>query len=79
VGVREAIEGAGCRLVYLPPYSPDLSPIEPIWSKVKQELRTIGARDVDGLHSAVGEALTKVTAADCAGCFADCGYTIHLK
>ena len=78
-GVREAIEAAGCRLVYLPPYSPDLSPIEPIWSKVKQELRSIEARHVATLDAAVGKALSNVTVADCAGCFANCGYQLHLK
>jgi transposase len=78
-GVREAIEAAGCRLVYLPPYSPDLSPIEPIWSKAKGVLRSLAVRDVGGLDAAVGEALSCVTAQDCAGCFEDCGYTRHLK
>lgn len=78
-GVREAIEAAGCRLVYLPPYSPDLSPIEPIWSKVKQELRSIEARHVATLDAAVGKALSNVTVADCVGCFANCGYQLHLK
>ncbi len=43
-GIREAIEGRGAKLIYLPPYSPDLSPIEKCWSKIKSELRAIGAR-----------------------------------
>lgn len=77
-GVREAIEAAGCRLVYLPPYSPDLSPIEPIWAKVKQALRTRGAREVESLDLAVGDALNTITASDCLGCFHHCGYTLHL-
>ena len=78
-GVRAAIEAAGCRLVYLPPYSPDLSPIEPMWSKVKQELRTVAARTVPGLIDATGPAVAAVTAADCRGYFEHCGYTLHLK
>lgn len=78
-GVREAVEAVGCRVVFLPPYSPDLSPIEPAWSKVKGLLRTAEARDVPALVAAIGEALSQVTAADCLGCFAACGYTLHLR
>ena len=78
-GVRETIEAAGCRLVYLPPYSPDLSPIEPMWSKVKQALRTAAARTVAGLSDAVGPAVATVTAGDCFGYFEHCGYTPHLN
>ena len=78
-GIRESIEAAGCRLVYLPPYSPDLSPIEPIWSKVKGLLKSNGPRDLLSLERDVGAALSAVTAADCGGCYANCGYTLHLK
>jgi transposase len=78
-GIREAIESAGCRLVYLPPYSPDMSPIENIWSKAKNLLRTTAARTVDELADAVAAALSAVTAQDCHGCFAACGYTLHLE
>lgn len=77
-GVREAIEAAGCRVVYLPPCSPDLSPIEPTWSKAKQHLRSAEARDVASLHVAIGQALDSITPADCYGCFDSCGYTLHL-
>lgn len=76
-GVREAVEQVGARLLYLPPYSPDLSPIEPMWSKVKQSLRSLAARTVDALQEAVTTALTSVTAADCQGFFRHCGYTLH--
>ena len=79
VGVRRLIEAAGCRLVYLPPYSPDLSPIEPAWSKLKQALRTTGARAVAALGQAIDAALATITAADCQGYFHHCGYTLHLK
>lgn len=77
--VRAAIEAAGCRVVYLPPYSPDLSPIENVWSKIKQHLRTTAARTVPDVIAAVGDACAAVTAADCHNCFAHCGYTLHLK
>lgn len=78
-GIVHAIEKAGCRVVYLPAYSPDLSPIEPTWSKVKQKIRTIGARNVDGLHDAIGHALASITSDDCLGCFNDCGYSLLPK
>jgi transposase len=79
VAVRQTIEQAGCRLVYLPPYSPDLSPIENIWSKVKQSLRTSAARVIPDLGEAITAALAAVTPTDCHGCFEACGYTLHLK
>lgn len=75
--VRQLIEAERCRVIYLPPYSPDLSPIEPMWSKVKQLLRTMAARTVDALQTTVGEALAAVTAADCRGYFDHCGYTLR--
>lgn len=78
-GVREAVEAAGCRLVYLPPYSPDFSPIEPAWSKFKQALRSAAGRTAEQLGDAISAALAAVTAADCLGYFRHCGYTLHLK
>lgn len=72
--VAEAVEGAGCRLVYLPPYSPDLNPIEPMWSKVKSVVRKAAARTFDALVNAVRDALQQVTAEDCDGYFEHCGY-----
>lgn len=72
--IRAAIEGVGAKLLYLPPYSPDLSPIEPIWSKVKRLLRTLAARTVETLHDAFATALAAVTPEDVAGCFRHCGY-----
>jgi transposase len=79
VAVRQAIEAAKCRLVYLPPYSPDFSPIENIWSKVKQSLRTSAARVIPELGDAITAAMNAVTPTDCHGCFEACGYTLHLK
>jgi transposase len=78
-GIRQAIEATGARLLYLPPYSPDLSPIEPMWSKVKQKLRSLAARTVEALGQAVQEALATITASDCQGFFRHTGYTLHDK
>ena len=76
-GIRQAIEMTGARLVYLPPYSPDFSPIEPMWSKVKQKLRSLAARTIDTLGQAVQEALMTITRSDCEGFFSHCGYTLQ--
>jgi transposase len=72
--VRELIESAGAKLLYLPPYSPDFNPIEMIWSKVKRLLRSAAARTVEALHDAFGAAMDAVTASDVFGCFRHCGY-----
>jgi transposase len=72
--VRELIESAKAKLLYLPPYSPDFNPIEMIWSKVKRLLRSAAARTVDALHHAFGAAMNAVTADDVRGCFRHCGY-----
>jgi transposase len=73
-GIREAIEAAGATLLYLPPYSPDYNPIENMWSKVKQHLRSAAARTFDRLCQAVTDALTDVTVEDCRGFYRHCGY-----
>ena len=73
-GVREAVEAAGCRVLYLPPYSPDYNPSENLIAKAKAHLRKLARRTVDALGHAVREALSLVTAADCAGFFRHCGY-----
>ena len=73
-GVREAIEGAGARLEYLPPYSPDFNPIEAMWSKVKQGLKSREPRNARQLHKAAGAAFATVTPADCQGFFLHAGY-----
>jgi transposase len=72
--VRELIEGRGCELIYLPPYSPDLNPIEEALSKVKHLLRKIAARTKEALIEAMGRALAAVSARDARGFFAHCGY-----
>ncbi len=76
-GVREAIEARGARLEYLPPYSPDLNPIEKCWSKVKTYLRKAKARTREALEAALKEALLTVTASDARAWFAYCGYPVH--
>jgi transposase len=70
------IERAGCRVIFLPPYSPDFSPIELMWSKVKHLLRITAARTVEALQMALGTALSAVTESDCRGYFEHCGYTL---
>lgn len=73
---RARIEAAGCRLLPLPPYSPDLNPIEPVFAKIKTGLRAAAARSPDELLAATKAALDAVTAEDAAGCYADCGYPL---
>lgn len=72
--VRQLIESAGAELWYLPPYSPDFNPIEEMWSKIKQTLRSLAARTFEGLIEAIRIALEKVTLQDLAGWFTNCGY-----
>lgn len=72
--VRQAIEAAGCRLEYLPPYSPDYNPIENLWSKVKEALRAAAERTMEALGQAVTHAMQSVTAADCFGFFKNASY-----
>lgn len=73
-GVAEAVEARGARVVYLPPYSPDLNPIEKMWSKMKALLRGERVRDPGALPGAVARALARVTPSDCAGWYRSCGY-----
>jgi len=73
-GVRETIEAAGARLLYLPPYSPDFNPIEMAFSKLKALLRKTAARTVDDLWEAVAQSLDAFTPNECANYFAASGY-----
>ncbi len=73
------VAAVGCRLLFLPPYSPDFNPIEPIFAKVKTALRAAAARTPDALLEATKAALDAVTAADAAGCYADCGFPLPLQ
>jgi transposase len=73
-GVAEAIQEVGARLLPLPPYSSDYSPIEPCWSKVKQRRRAVEARAEEPLGQAAAKALASVSAADAQGWFENCGF-----
>ena len=73
-GVREAIESVGASVWYLPPYSPDMNPIEKMWSKIKTWLRRVAARTAEGLLHAVGDAFRAVDAEECRAYFKSCGY-----
>jgi transposase len=72
--VRQAIEAKGCQLVFLPGYSPDFSPIEETFSKLKHSLRRTGPRTREALEEAICQALLTVTAQDARGWFSHCGY-----
>ena len=72
--VRELIEAAGAKLIYLPPYSPDFSPIENCWSKLKSCLKAIGARTYPDLAKAIEEAFSEVSLDDIRAWFSHCCY-----
>ena len=72
--VRAAIEAAGARLLYLPPYSPDFNPIENAFSKLKALLRSAAERTVEGLWNAIGSSLDRFTPCECANYFQAAGY-----
>jgi transposase len=72
--IRELIEEAGCQLLLLPPYSPDLMPIEQAWSKLKTLLRSAAARTKEALEDALTTVIHEITAADAQSWFAHCGY-----
>ena len=76
-GIRELMAARGAQLVYLPPYSPDLNPIEQAWSKFKQFLRTAKARTAEALDQAITEALKTITADNAQAWFRHCGYALH--
>jgi transposase len=72
--VRQLIEGRGCSLLFLPPYSPDFSPIEEAFSKIKALLKKSAARTRGALLGAIGQAISAVTLEDVVGYFGHCGY-----
>ena len=74
--VRALLDQSGFSYRYLPPYSPDLNPIEPAWAKLKAKLRHMAARTVDALHNALGPALDAITAQDARGFFRHSGYQV---
>jgi transposase len=73
--VRQLIESAGAEVWYLPAYSPDFNPIESMWSKIKQTLRSLAARTFETLIEAIRIALEAVSLQDLTGWFTHCGYT----
>lgn len=76
---RALIEKAGASLLFLPPYSPDLNPIEMVFAKIKQSLRSLACRTREALWAAMQRVLDCVSASDSANCFRHCGYTLHLN
>ena len=77
--VRELIESAGARLLFLPAYSPDFSPIELAWRKVKASLRQAGARTQETLLPAIDSAMLSVTVEDAQAFYTHCGYGMPAK
>ena len=76
--VRQSIGRAGATLPYLPPYSPDLNPIEPAFSKLRQLLRSAGHRVREALWENMQPMLDRITSSDAAGFFRHCGYTLQV-
>jgi len=74
MGPTTAITAAGAWVVYLPPYSPDVNPIELVFSKVKKLLKSASARTVETLWSVCGDLLDRFTEAECRNCLPRCGY-----
>jgi transposase len=77
VGVKEAIESTGARLIYLPPYSPDLNPIEQMWGKIKTCLRKESARTLDKFAPAIKTAFMSIRPIDLTNWYKHCGY-LHM-
>ena len=75
-GVHEAIEAVGATPLYLPPYSPDLNPIEQVFAKLKAILRKVGARTVDDLWRAIGNALDEFSPTECRNYLVNAGYSV---
>lgn len=73
-GVREAIEAAGAKILYLPPYSPDLNPIELLFAKLKALLRKYAEREIEALWRRIGKLLDDITANECAAYLRHDGY-----
>jgi putative transposase len=72
--VRRAIRSAGAKLLFLPKYSPDLNPIEMLFSKLKHLLRKAAERNADAVCNAIGQILDSLTARECRNYFAQAGY-----
>ena len=77
--VKELIEATGAQIIYLPPYSPDLNPIEAAWAKVKKLIRKYAPKTVQQLRRAIYRALDKLTASDAQGYYRYCGYNAEAQ
>ena len=77
--VRPLIEASGATVLYLPPYSPDLNPIELCWSKMKTLLKEFGARTHQALDAAIRRAMDLIGRSDAVGWFTHCGYEAHAN
>ena len=78
-GVAEAIEAAGATVLYLPPYAPELNPIEHTWSKLKALLRRAEARTLRTLAGAVAVSSSEISRSDLCGWYTHCGYEAHFN
>ena len=78
-GVAALIESAGAEVWYLPPYSPDMNPIEMVFSKIKQSLRTLKRRTKEALWQSMQPVLDAVTPSDATNCCRHAGYTLHVE
>lgn len=78
VRTGQLIEATGAELLYLPPYSPDLNPIENIFAKVKGKLRSLGCRTRTALWQTMQSVLDSITLTDAQNCYRHCGYTLQL-
>jgi len=74
--IEEIARSCGATVLWLPPYSPDFSPIELMWSKVKAYLKKVKARTQTELEKAIADALKTITASDCLNWFRHCGYEV---
>ena len=77
-GIKEAIEKCGARLLFLPPYSPDFSPIECMWSKLKNSLRRRDTRTLGSYHDSLNDSLSELEDDDFIGWYEHCGYRVNL-
>ena len=77
--IRAAIEGAGARLRFLPPYSPDFNPIEQVFAKLKAYLRALKPRSFDDVNAYVAQALRLFAPAECANYVRHCGYRLPVQ
>lgn len=77
--IEEIAAGCGATVLWLPPYSPDFSPIELMWSKVKAYLKKVKARTQRELEKAIAAALKTITVSDCLNWFRHCGYEVTLN